>query len=427
MNLTPEELELTVLSSAVKHGADGVLKVETAGIGQDSFQVDAHGEAWEYLIEAARRGATVTEEDVKAATGVELNPLISDDVTFTNELVRVSTARHIRQAILRSTADLDKDPTGTSAKIIGALNDVRRGAKGKSLTYDGDIDERIAAYEAKHAKAEAGEAVGIPTGLPCFDDKGDTWQPGEVVAIIGPLNVGKSTLLFWLASNVYHKARRKVLVLSPESTITEVEAKFDATIGGWEGYDFSVRGIIQGRQKLKPYKDYLEKLKAYSRRDLIIKDSGETGNFTIGDIVSQVRLHEPDFLVIDGFHLIRGENGETWQTMKLASETIKGLAQSMGMTVCVTSQVQRSALLMPDDTAEIAQSAYGLALSETANRVISLGEVRNEPGQRMFKVPKMRNAAKINFKQFLHYDVDRGYIAQVVGNEDLSTGYVSFP
>lgn len=410
MDLSPSELELTVLSSM--RTAASVRRAQEKGVIDESFQVAAHAKAWNYLVERAQGGFDVANGDLRAYAGVEFYEDVTDDVTFTEELVKITYTRLTRRVILESIEDIDEDPSGTISKLVGDLNTIIKSRAGRTSFFDFDAMTRLQALIDKKEKVDRGEVIGLLTGLGCFDQPGDTWKPSELCAIIGPLNTGKSTLLFWLAAYVYHYSQKRVLVLSPEASIEEVEAKFDAAIGRFMGYDFSVRDIQYGRQEVEPYKRYIEEMAAAKRNDLIIKDSGSAGVFTVDDILSLAKQYEPDFLAIDGFHLISGK-GDSWQKMQDAALAVKGLAQGSGLIVAATSQVQRNALMAPDDPAELGQSAYGLALAEASDRVISLAEKRGQPMARVFKVPKMRGAARITRKQTLHFDVDKGDVRWV--------------
>jgi len=216
-----------------------------------------------------------------------------------------------------------------------------------------------------------------------------------------------------------------VLFLSPESTNFEIEARMDAILGRFMGYEISNRAIMKGFIDDELYSKYLKEVMLSGRKDWKTRDSGDRGVFTLSDIEAQAREFRPDILAIDGFHLIKGL-GSSWENMKAAAESIKGLAQHLGMVVIAGSQAQREAAMAIDDTQELGQVAYGMGLVETANRVITLVEKKGDQQQRVFKVPKMRGGEKILNRRYLKFNVDVGEIYELNPEIDEETGQVTF-
>lgn len=231
----------------------------------------------------------------------------------------------------------------------------------------------------------------------------------------------------------YMKHHKRVVFLSPESTIADVEARLEpifARLMIEEGL-LDTKDVLSNRDirnlSINPdlYRRFHTVLAGFDRSDWITRDSGDAGIFTVPDIIAAAREYRPDMLIIDGFHLIRG-SGKSWETMKEAAEALKGLAQDMGLVVLGGTQAQRDAVVAADDAPGMGQTAYGMALVEAANRVISLGPVSNRHDRRMFKVPKFRDGAKILERQYLQFDVDTGDIRQLEADTDFGSGLVTF-
>lgn len=422
MTITPEELERAVLGSFTTHEA--VRAAETAGICDDSFQVEEHVQAWQYILQRAQRGTVPTRGDVARATGVQLPGDVVDTETFLEELIRRTQARQARRVLSTTVPNLSADPMATVRELISGLNDVGHGYVGHTHFWDRDARERFERIMRRRDAHERGEVIGIPTGLQIFDEAGNGWQPGELVGILGQLNVGKSWLLLYFAAVAYFRAGKKVLVLSPESTIDDIEMRMDTLIGRMMGYELSNDAIRRGAIDPELYGRFIVELEELGNERLIVRDSGDRGSFQLDDVLGHAREHRPDLLCIDGFHLIEGV-GKSWENMKAAAMQIKGLAQFQGMAVIAGSQVQREALIAQDDTPEIGQAAYGLGLMETANRVITLAERRGDQYQRIFKVPKNRDGRKVTKRQYLRFDADLGDIGMLNADFDLDTGEVA--
>jgi len=338
---------------------------------------------------------------------------LEDSDVYLTELSLRTVSKRAQIALLTLSDKLSIDPLNTIQKLILALSDLHRPVNTRQSFFDADALARFEDYLQKRIKIDNGESIGIPTGLGVFDKKGDTWKPGEVVGVYGPLNTGKSWLLIYFAAYAYYYSNAKVLFMSPENTISDINARLDPVIGRFMGYTLSNRGIRNGTQEPKAYEKYLREIAAKGRKDFIIRDSGDKGAFTIDDITSLMREYKPDLVFVDGFHLI-SNGGKTWENMKSSAEQIKGLAQYQGCTVIAGSQVKREAVLAADETAELGQEAYGMGLSEAANRVISLAAKRGVKDQRIFRVVKHRDGEQILTKQYLHFDVDTGNIFQIM-------------
>lgn len=423
MVATPEQLELSVLSSITS--LEDLEKYKELGIDDASFVIDELANVWEYVNKRAVSGEYPTKADIRAACGIELIKDVTDKDILVEELSKLTMQRKATSAILSNSKALQYDPEATIRKLIGDLGEITRARMSHVTYFDADAEKRLIEVRNRIERRSKGLFVGIPTGLACFDDTGDLYQEGELIAIIGTTTVGKSWLTLYSALYGYYYANKRVLFLSPESTNFEIEARMDSIMGRFMGYELSNRGIMKGTIDLSLYEKYLTEVALTKRKDWKTRDSGDSGVFTLNDIISQAREYRPDILCIDGFHLIKGL-GSSWENMKSAAETIKGQAQHLGMVVIAGSQAQREAAMAIDDTPELGQVAYGMGLVETANRVITLVEKKGDQQQRIFKVPKMRGGEKILTRKYLKFNVDVGEIYQMNPEIDEETGEVSF-
>ncbi len=413
---TPVELELTALSALTT--ASAVRTARDAGVTDMSFQVDEHVRAWEYIVGRANKGADATPGDVLAVCGVELTPDITDVGTLVEELVVQSVDRRTRQLAVR-LFEQNLDPRERARQMAGELSSLVTGtARGHERFFDADTKTRLEKVMARTKALERGEMIGWPTGLDVLDNDGDTWKPGEFVLVLAAPNVGKSFLLLKMVAHAYWEADARVLFLSPESTVSDVEDRLDPIIARYMGRTpMSNKALRRGRVDMDEYGEYLTALEARGKSQFVIRDSGDAGVFTVSSIVSLAREHRPDILVVDGFHLIRGD-GKSWEAMKQAAEDIKGVVMDMGAVALVGSQVNRDAVLAPDDVPTGGDAAYGMAAYETANRVISMATVRSRKQERVFKLIKHRDGEVITKRQYLHFDVDSGDIRQIKMKDD---------
>jgi hypothetical protein len=420
---SPEEVELYVLSSL--RTPEAVARAADAGINDESWQVDDHAEAWKYVRERLRGGGEMPSvADVEAACGIALIRDVTDEDTFLSELVKRTIERQATRRILEGVEGLRDDPRAAVAKLIGDLSEISASTTAHSAVYDGSIQSRLDLMRERTDRKARGEVIGIRTGLRVLDDAGYTFRPGVLVCLQGPMNVGKSGLLLWFCARAYHHDRARILFLTPESTINDIHDRLDPMLARFRGYELSNHDLRMGTVDMDLYSQYVADVALDGRNDWITRDSGDSGVFSVGEIIQLAREHRPDIIAIDGVHLISGE-GRTWERIKDAAEMLKGLAQSMGLVVIGGTQVTREAMLS-DDPAELGQSAYGLAFLEASNMVISLATKRGDSMQRTWKLVKNRDGRQILARQYLRFDIDAGNLGDVQINVDGSTGIVGF-
>jgi len=350
---------------------------------------------------------------------------LADAETWREKLVAQSIERRINGILLDTMPKLREAPIVELPNLINSLTDVHQPSAGATTWVDAGASSRLERYLSRAQAATEGKAVGIPTGLMSLDKAGFTHRPGELTAFLGPMNVGKSSFLMHTCSYAYVKAGARILFLSPESPTEEVEARLDPMLARQMGFTLSYTALRKGQQDPKELERYLMALEGKARKDFIIIDSGENGEFKLDDVIGLARTHRPDILAIDGFHLLNTGSKTTWESFVRAAKRLKGLAQGMGMAVVTVSQVQRNAVVASNDTANLGESAYGLALEETADKIIHLAEVRGDKFKRIYKLNKNRVGERID-RRYVRFDVDGGDIHETEPRVDSDTGSVEF-
>lgn len=422
--LTPEQLELGFLATHCK--VSELRLAREAGVDTDSFQVEEHARAWEYLVDRYGAGTNPTVADLRAVFGLELAGDLEDSETWRNELVAVSTVRRVQRVLIDDMPTLRTAPKKTLEKLLADLGDVHRSDLGARAFFDENAGDRLAAYQQMFAPdSPLSQQKRIPTGLSYFDDEGDYFKRGDLIAVQGATNIGKSWLLCNFAA-VAWLTGHKVLFLSPESSTDDIQWRLDTIIGRRLGFNLRNTELRQGKVDLDEYGRYLDRVEEMKRADLQIVDSGDSGAFTVSDVGALSREYRPDMLVIDGFHLIDVAGKQTWEDIREAAKKILGFGKRLDMVVVANTQVQRDAVMAQDDAAELGQSAYGMGLMEAAHRVISMAAKRGDPHQRVWKLVKHRDAEKDTRRKYLRFNVDVGDIGDFNPLPDEETGLVSF-
>lgn len=391
--LSPARLEGLVLS-AIRTDAD-LLKAERLGITEDHFVTPDHARAWAYLKDRFGKGETPSLADLQAM-GCEVTEGIEDLETWGRQLADEVLRAKVNNLLYATVKDskLVNDPRAAVNQLLtslGELNDVSptEGA----LFLDGDAAVLLDEVAKRVDMKDKAMPVGIPTGLSFFDDDGWTWQRGEVVAIMGALGIGKSSLLAFSCCSAY-EAGYKILYLSPESTQEEIALRthvFLSKLDKSRAWKFKRSELHKGTVDLEEFEEWTDKLKA--RRDWAVIDSGARGAFSLDEVMSLTRQHRPDVLAIDGFHLIQSaDRSQTWEQVRDAAIRLKGLAQDTGTVILSVCQTTRDALQWADVMPEAHQAAYGAkALLEAADRVLGLAKHGAQKQIRRIGVVKFRD------------------------------------
>lgn len=409
---TPEQLEALVLSSLTS--LERVLRAIQLGLVPEAFQAVENRGAWERLAENARAGRPLPSLADLKERGIEVVEGVEDYEEYVEELVKISTAGRAYSILQRHVPDIGEDPPTSIRSILGGLSDILTTVNVHVGGTDSDALERVEEIRRQRQVVEEGGTIGIPTGLAIFDDQQRAWRPGELITIIGYQGIGKSWLLIYFCCVAYMSGK-KILMLSPEDSKLELDLRVDTIMSYMdteqtgEEWGFTLTELQQGAVDIDRYKKWCEKFSL--RDDWVTVDSGDQGSFSVEDVLSLAREHRPDVLAINGFHMLTTE-GQSWERMFSAGQQIKGLTHDMGIVTLAVSQARRETGVLPDEPPEPYQVAYGHAIAEDSDRIISIGGVRGNPKRRVFKVPKFRNGPQTTHREYLEFDVDRGYIRQ---------------
>lgn len=423
IDLTPEQLEKLVLSSLAT--AEDVLWAQKAGIRRETF-LDAlehgtHSSAWDYLVERVSQTGYVPSVVDFATVGFDVMEGATDYKRFVEQLVKEDATRRAKATLYRLAGNLEKAPFPTIDLLVAELQAIRQANQTHAVFFDGDALARYDEACRRSEKSAKGEAIGIPTGLPLFDHEGGDWQKGEMVAVMGMPESGKSTLIVYFCAIAW-AAGQRVLFISPENLSEDIHLRADPMVAHQWGIQLSNRALRTGRNlDLEVYHQFTSSIEKERRWKTV--DSGEQGLFTVNDIRREVQEFKPDILAIDGVHLLHGQ-GETWQNIFHAGKVLKGLSQELGMVTFVACQADKHTMKSADTNPDMGNVAYGKAIMEDANRVLSLAQDRGGMLQRSLVVKKWRDGPHSDKKFFLRFDVDSGDIRQMTEKVTEKTGTV---
>jgi len=334
---------------------------------------------------------------------------VADDYEWYVDCLIESKVRRDLSAILDNSIEhLEDNTIGALDYLAGKITALKSSVGDNShMSYtDRDATKRADELADKMIRVNQDKVLGIPTGIPVFDNAAGGWMPGQLVSIVGRLNEGKSWLLMYLCVAAY-KAGNKILFVSPEMTIDEMELRFDSLVSRV----FSNMDLTLGRPGIDvdEYKKYLGGLE--KRDDWITYDSIPGGkSFTISSLQGLVHLHKPEILAVDGVPLISDENGAetSWQKMANVGYGLKSIAMNNKIVVLSTSQANREAA---SDRAipKLHQISYGDALGQACDKVIGLVRI----SQDRIKIAMLKNrGGRIIGEMNFNFKVDLGDISQ---------------
>ncbi len=421
MSLAPADVEIRVLSS-IKNLAD-LGKFQEFGLTESSFML--FGEVYTYVVEYAHTYQEIPQStDIEArfkGTDSELELELAGNLEYyLTELHKLAQSRKIREFVrLRAGehgANIDNNPDETARLLAHDLAALNHGRSRNVAMLDRDAMTRLTVLKERIQAAEDGKIIGIPTGLRCFDEYQEGWQPGEAIMVIAPKGAGKSWLLMHFATVAYHQGFR-VLFFSPEMSWEECALRFDVMLARKYHVQHSITHtqLKTGVQvDLNDYKTWLESL--VKREDFMCVDSVSVSGFTLSGMLGMISEYNPDLVCLDGIHLVKDEKGDQqWQVIKDCADGLKNDAQRNKRVVIWVGQVDKEGMRNASEPVSTgAQAAYSKAAVEAANRLITMGADSDDPYRRVFKVPNNRSGREWHEKQTLIFEVDTGHIEQTI-------------
>ena len=330
------------------------------------------------------------------------------------EFQRLTLAQQVQDVLDRTIETHGEDPAALIPNLVRELTALG-GTLARATSYtDGRSIARLDEYAALAPQGgEGGMMHGIPTGYSYFDATAQLgWLPGELIGIVARLYMGKSWLLIWHGVLAW-LAGRRVLLLSPEMTRDEAEARFDAVLCGQRGVPVSVTELYRGYQPTAPQRALFAEV---ARRNDWITLTTEGGRpFSLSELPRAIRTHAPDLVLIDGLPLIRGEGGrgqQVWEQIKDLSYGLKDVATSAAVPIIVTHQANRAA----KDTGKppgLHEIGMGDAFAQACDKVLVMSTMAHEPDARRVTIQKFRKGRPLVGGIRLYFDPEHGLLHEV--------------
>lgn len=382
-------------------------KIIERGVSSESFII--HEEVFRFYQKYFNKYNSIPSKAVISSTFPGFS--FTDDVKehelkyLCDEIVKSSVKREVISTINKASDLITSDPYGTVDFLVRRLSNIRGTPTPAKNFADADAVKRYKLMLDKREKADKGLTVGIKTGISFFDEKYIGWQPGNLIGIVGRLSSGKSAIAQYLACQAYNAGNR-VLFLSPEMSIDEVNERWDTFMARMKGYTFLNDDLKLGTVNLKEYKKWLEE--ASTRKDWLTLSSSSGKSFNIGNINALVNEFSPALLVVDGVALIDDPSEQGWLKIMNVSYGLKAIAQNHSIVVIATSQANRSA---KDEMPRPDQVSFGDAFMQACDFGIFLQQDINKTNIRYATIPKVRTGKPVNRPVTVNFDMNQGIIS----------------
>ncbi len=375
------------------------------GITSDTFTF--HKEIFDFINQYHTKYGAIPKKEVIESSFPGFTYVTTSDKDLKyhiDELRSFEFKRKSSEIIHKGVDLLNSDVNVGLDFMITSLSNIRKPYIVSDSWTDAEALKRLQQYQDRVEMVKKGLTVGLKTGISLLDDKILGWMPGNLIAVIGNTNKGKSWFAKYCAAYVYEQGK-KILFLEPEMSIIEDELRTDVVVGHLRGYDFSNKAITGGRKiNVKEYEAFLKEFAQRKDWHTLSADKGKP--FTLESIEALMNTDEPDFVVIDGLRLIDLKRGKDWMTVEDAAGKLKMLAQAKNLVMMVTSQSNL------DDSSKIPDiyDVYGgKALSMSADIFIGLADSPKEKTRRI-AMKKNRAGEVFNRPIEILFDVDCGAI-----------------
>lgn len=416
MGLDQRTVEESVLAQL--DSLDSLSIVRASGITEDSFDVYPH--VYRFVHDYVREyGSGVPSSKLLLDTfGIAL-PEKGDSEFFIDELKKREIDKKTR-IVLERGIDLLNNGEGTPnnaiAFLLVELAGLRRQKRLTRSLTDKEASSRLDRYLDRARAAKSGLTIGLKAGLSFLDEDQAGLFRGNLVGIIGNTTVGKSWLLEYISVVSYVESNSRVLFISPEMSIDQIERRWDTLVGRHLGMEFSNMGLMRGLGiDIKKYKTFLERVK--TRSDWMTCEASDLGkSFTLSAIEDLTTQFKPTLVAVDGLPLLGSEvnsKASQWERLADIAYGLKNFAKSHDVLVIVTNQATRDAEGKEDP--KLKDSGYSYAFVQACDQVIMISSPNDDQeSTKLVRLLKVREGKTSKKLIKLIWDVDRGVIEESV-------------
>lgn len=316
------------------------IKIGATGLATEDFVV--WGEVYAWQRDHLMKYSTLpTAEQIKLKFS-EWAPPDGELAYWLAEMKRLATTRKAQIIMREAMLNVERDPGEAVSKAVSDLARLRAAGNQHMSASDENAGHRFDMFERRVAyRKEHGEdfLIGIPTGLETLDDTHIGWVPSEFVGFYARPTVGKTWMLVREGAIAWANGR-KVMMVSPEMAVSQIELRIDVFMARAMGVNLSHQAIFTGdEQQREQYRRYTEAVKEIKRWWTFDSWGGKA--FSVGDIRSLAEQLEPDLILIDGVSLLRTDSRRDkagWEKMDENCEALKAIATAADIVIMASHQ-----------------------------------------------------------------------------------------
>jgi len=361
------------------------------GVQEDWFASDENRSVWKFL-----KSHWDKYNEVATAVTVKDNYPnyrllnVEDNIDY---LIDQLVAYRRRQETIRVIQDASEViATGGDAEVAIRILGVGVGTLAEEGIASGSdvdlIEDPMSRFEDYlDIKNRPAGLLGLPTGFPTIDKATAGLQPGQLVTVVAPPKMGKSTLLMQIAIAI-HEQGHPLMMQSFEMSNHEQQQRHDAMRA-----NVSHTRLTRGQLAVDETERYKKMLKRTGKMEngFLLTDS-VTG-LTVDAIAAKVNSVNPAVLFLDGVYLmIDSQTGEQNTPIALTNITrsLKRLAQRANIPIVISTQV----LLWKMKKGAVSADSIGYSSSFLQDSDVIFGlqstDLEDDP-RRILKVVASRN------------------------------------
>lgn len=386
-------LDASIISIVVRHPST-FADVRRTGISASDFG-EEYNPVWRYITRAKKRHDSLPSLDHLEERYPDLYFPKAKKRDLALLIEQMKQRRKWRRFldIIEEAATAGGTPDEVDEAIQQLQGDVNHLISASS-NGDGHLIDLFSEEGAKRMfrdirKRRAGAELGIPTGLKRFDAITGGLVRRRMVVIIGRPGLGKSWLdLLFVANAVLHgqKVGLYPLEMTLEETALRLYTIFSLKMFGVKKVLRNM-DLMHGRVRKKDLVRFLHVLEDKFAGQLYVADVGSLGDpYTVERIEAENELYNFDLFWIDYITLMKAPVGsgaredKEYLAISRLSKGVKGIAQRQNTVGGCSAQVNREAMLRRMLIPRLEHIAYGDAIGQDADQVVSI----NRRGDHLF-------------------------------------------
>lgn len=382
-------------------------------INEDEFKIEEHKKYFNFIkdyyknyLKCPSITTLETEFNVKfeKVENIEQEQYYIDKIIEKNNKERIlDIAKEISEKIVKKNESCSEISDYFTSKM-------RRLNFGKEIGFSGnmgiDVEKRLERYHEIVKGLQTKYKWGLDVGGTSKLDIEVPIVPGRLIGIQARPGVGKSFLLSVLSSNLFMNLNLRILFISMEMSVEEVQERIDAFLSGIS-YNRLKNGKL-GENELKKYEEYLQKIKG--NENFAIEYPKLCDQEVVRGLIEK---HQPNIVFVDYLQLMKDSNKEKDKRLQVANIVyeLKRMAGIYKIPIVFVSATNRAG---SDD--EEAPTLENLKDSDdigfASDAVISLYRNDSDKIKNIMNLAVVKNRHGKDIKLKLMWDIDESIVKE---------------